>query len=223
MGIRIVLADDHVIFLAGLRALLRAQPAMEVVGEARSGTDAVRVARDTGPDVVLMDVSMPGMNGVEATRQIVAGRPETRVLCLSMHADERFVAAVLQAGAAGYLHKDCDVQELVGAIRAVAAGRGYLSSSVAGLVIRGYTAHGPDTGSSTYSLLSDREREVLQLIAEGRPTKEIAARLHLSPKTVATHREHVMHKLEIHSVAGLTKYAVRHGLTTVERDTRRRH
>ncbi len=213
MSIQILLADDHAIFSGGLRAILEKEPDLEVVAEAKDGREAVRVAREKKPQLVVMDVSMPGMNGIEATRQIAAELPAVKVLCLSMHTEEQFVAAVLEGGASGYLVKDCALEELVLAIRAVMANQTYLSPAVARTVVQGYREHLSEAQSSSFSLLTGREREVLQLIAEGYSTKDIAARLHLSVKTVETHREHIMDKLNIHSIAGLTKYAVRQGLT----------
>ncbi len=217
MSIRIVLADDHDIFVAGLRALLETQPDMDVIGDAQDGPDAVKIVIDKQPHVVLMDVSMPGMNGIEATRQILAKRPRTRVLCLSMHSEQRFVSAVLEAGASGYLLKECALEELIRAVRTVVGGQTYLSPSVASSVVADYTEH-RRAEETAFSVLTDRERQVLQLLAEGHSAKAIAGRLHVSVKTVGTHREHVMRKLDIHSVAGLTKYAIREGLTSTEPD-----
>ena len=216
MSIGILLADDHQLFLDGLHALLAQQPGMEVVAEARDGQEAVRAALKHRPDVVVMDISMPGMNGIEATRQITKRLPEVKVLSLSMHADKRFVLAVLEAGASGYLLKESALEELVRAIRAVEAGQTYLSPAIAGFVVEAYKAAHPKTASSMFSLLTAREREVLQLIAEGRSTKEIAELLCVSVKTVSTHREHLMKKLNLYSIAGLTKYAIREGLTSTE-------
>ena len=216
MNTRIVLADDHRIFIAGLRALLEREADLEVVGEVGDGLGAVRMVAEKQPHVVVMDVSMPGMNGIEATRRIVAQEPGTRILCLSMHAERRFVAAVLEAGASGYLPKDCLVEELIRAVRTVMAGQVYLSPSVTAPVVAQYaTPRGAD-GTAACSPLTAREREVLQLLAEGYSTKAIATRLHVSVKTIGTHREHVMRKLDIHSIAGLTKYAIDEGVTSPE-------
>ena len=217
MSIRILLADDHKIVREGLRSMLEKRSDMEVIGEARDGREAVRAARDQAPDVVVMDVEMPGLSGIEATRQIAAERPEVKVLCLSMHRDRRWVLPILDAGGAGYLIKDCALEELARAIRAVTAGQTYLSPAVAGSVVEAYRAGGSGAPSED-SLLTAREREVLQLLAEGHSSKEIASRLHLSPKTVGTYRERLMRKLDIHNVAGLVKYAIREGLTTADRD-----
>ncbi|MDJ0865761.1 MAG: response regulator transcription factor [Myxococcota bacterium] len=211
---RILLVDDHGIFLQGLRALLSQRPDVEVVGEVTEGRAALEVAAECRPDVVIMDLSMPGMNGMDATRQLVKRFPDTKVLCLSMHAESLFVEAALEAGAAGYLLKDCVLDELARAIRTVVSGRVYLSPAIAGTVVEALKTSRSETPASAFSILTDRERAVLQLLAEGFSTKEIAARLHLSVKTIGTHREHIMAKLDIRSVAGLTKYAIREGLTS---------
>jgi DNA-binding NarL/FixJ family response regulator len=215
MNIRVLMADDHKIFLEGLRSLLSAEPQMEVVAEVDNGRSAVESALAIDPDVVLMDISMQELNGIEAARQICSERSDIRVLCLSMHADREFVDAALRAGASGYLLKDCEMDELVRAIRVVANGRVYLSPAVAGSVLEGYRNGGLRTESKAISVLSTREREVLQLLAEGHPTRDIAERLGVSVKTISTHRENLMQKLEIRSVAGLTKFAIREGLTSV--------
>jgi DNA-binding NarL/FixJ family response regulator len=214
VSIRVLLADDHAIVREGLRALIDKQPDMEIVGEARDGREAIRMAREQVPDVAILDVSMPGLNGVEATRRITRELPDIKVLGLSMHTERQFVGAVIDAGASGYLVKDCALEELIRAVRCVVNGQVYLSPSVAGVVVEGYRAKGH--GESAFSALSLREREVLQLIAEGLSTKEIADHLNVSAKTVGTHREHIMTKLEIRSIAGLTKYAIREGVTSIK-------
>lgn len=212
MKIGIVLADDHAMFLSGLRALLEKQRGLEVMAEVRDGREAVKVAREKKPDLVIMDVSMPGMNGLEATRQITAELPRVRILCLSMHASEQFVGDAFEGGASGYLLKGSPFDEMLTAIRAVMANQTYLSPAVAGPILEDYrTLRSGHT--SSLSRLTGREREVLQLVAEGHSTKDIAGRLHLSIKTIDTHRRHLMEKLSIDSVAGLTKYAIRYGLT----------
>jgi DNA-binding NarL/FixJ family response regulator len=212
---RIVLADDHQLMRQGLRGLLDREPDMEVVGEADGGRSALALVAELAPNVVIMDVAMPDLNGVEATRKIVAGFPGVRVIALSMHADKRFVAGMLKAGASGYLLKDCAFAELAGAVRTVAAGQVYLSPGIAGLVAEEFAGRfAPDRPGSP---LTGREREVLQLIAEGQATKQIAVRLGLSVKTVETHRRQMMDKLGLHSVAELTKYAIREGLTALDK------
>ena len=214
MSIRTLLVDDHEIFMDGLRVLLSGEPDLEVIGEITDGRDAVQEAVTSVPDVVVMDVAMPGLNGIEATREITARRPEVKVLCLSMHAEGQFVQAALDAGASGYVLKECALAEVVRAIRAVVAGQVYLSPAIAGTVVEAMKVGRSAAYASAFAVLSDRERAVLQLLAEGHSTKELAARLHLSVKTIGTHREHIMGKLDIHSIAGLTKYAIREGLTS---------
>lgn len=214
MSTRIVLADDHQILLAGIRSLLERDLGLQVVAEARDGLEALRAVAEQRPDIVIMDVSMPGMNGIEATRQIRAGWPQVKILCLSMHAEKQFISAALAAGASGYLLKDCALEELERAIRTVIAGHTYLSPAIADTVVADYRTQLAGGALASPSPLSEREREVLQLLAEGVSTKKIAARLALSAKTVASHREHIMAKLGVHSIAELTKYAIRHGLTT---------
>ena len=216
MTIRVVLADDHQIVCEGLAALLGRKPDLQVVEQVHSGPEAVSIARELHPDVIVMDLTMPGLNGIEATRQIGHGVPGTRVLCLSVHVDKRLVCAMLDAGASGYVVKDCAFEELVIAIRTVAAGQVYLSPAVASLVLEEYRAGRTAGQVSGLYRLTDREREIVQLLAEGHSTKDIAARLHVSLKTVATHREHVMAKLQLRSIAELTKYAIREGLTALE-------
>ncbi len=216
MAIRVLIADDHQIVRQGLRTLLEREPDLKVVAEAEDGRFTVRKARELGPDVIIMDVAMPDLNGIEATRQIVTEMPQVKVIALSMYADRRFVVNMLKAGASGYLLKDCAYEELVRAIRAVLAHKTYLSPGVTDIVVKDYVQGGPGQGASVFSMLSPREREVLQLMSEGKTTNQIADSLHVSVKTIETHRQQVMHKLNIHSVAGLTKYAIREGLTSVE-------
>ncbi|HUU09807.1 MAG TPA: response regulator transcription factor [Phycisphaerae bacterium] len=216
MDLKILLVDDHQIIREGLRSLIEKERGMKVVGEAANGREAVRLARELAPDVVVMDVSMPDLNGIEATRQIASRVPAARVVALSMHSDRRFVAEMLRAGALGYLLKESAFDELARAVRAVAAGGTYLSPAVAGDVVEGFVqGDRPPTGS-VVAALTPRQREVLQLVAEGWTTKRMAAHLHVSPKTIETHRLQVMQTLGIESVAELTKFAVREGLTSLD-------
>jgi len=220
MSIRVLIADDHQIVRDGLKSMLAKSLDVEVVGEAENGREAVSLARELSPDVVVMDIGMRELNGIDATRQIVDEVAGTRVIALSMHSDRRYVSEMLAAGASGYLLKDGAFDELASAIRAVASGRTFLSQGVADTVLEDYrrqlsgSPQAAPAGSARP--LSGREREVLQLIAEGLSTKEIAARLHLSVKTVETHRRQIMEKLGIYNVAGLIKYAVREGLASLE-------
>jgi len=216
MSIRILLADDHKITRQGLRSLLEKQQDMEVVAEAENGRLAVRLAGEIAPDVVIMDLTMPDLNGVEATRQIVADSPDVKVIALSMHSDSLFVTEMLKSGAAGYLLKDCAFEELAKAIRIVLEGKTYLSPSISGVVVEDYIHRLAQTDFAGFEVLTDREREVLQLMAEGHSTKQIATKLHISVKTVETHRRQIMSKLNIHTIAELTKYAIRKGLTSLE-------
>jgi DNA-binding NarL/FixJ family response regulator len=216
VAIRVLIADDHQMMRKGLRAVLEKSPDAEVVGEAGDGRTAVQAVHDLHPDVVVLDISMPGLNGIEAARQIREESPKTKVIALSMHADHRYVTRMLQAGASGYLVKDCAVEELLGAIRSVAAGMVYLSPTVAAAVVQASTGaptQGPAAGIQS---LTGRQREVLQLLAEGLSTKQVAIQLHLSVKTVETHRQALMKRLGLTGVADLTKFALREGLVTLD-------
>ncbi len=215
MSIRILLVDDHKIMRDGLRTLLAQQSDMEVVAEADTGRRAVSLAKELDPDVVIMDVGMPELNGIEAARRIRHESPEVKVIALSMHSDRRFVAGMLGAEASGYLLKDCAFEELARAIHTVMSGQIYVSPGIAKTVLEDYVRTVSSSGG-TRPTLSPREREVLQLLAEGRSTKQIAHALSVSVKTVETHRAQVMEKLDIHSIAELTKYAIREGLTSLE-------
>ncbi|HXV86926.1 MAG TPA: response regulator transcription factor [Gemmatimonadales bacterium] len=211
--LRVLLADDHELVRSGIRSLLEQLPGIQVVGEAANGREAVAMVAAQHPDVVLMDLTMPEMGGLVATARIVRDHPRTRVLVLSMHSDEEYVAHALKAGAVGYLLKDASSAELEIAVRASARGDRYLSPAVSRSVISGFI-HGADGGS--LARLSERQREVLQLIAEGRTTKDIARRLGLSVKTVEGHRTQLMKRLDVHDVPGLVRYAIRVGLVSVE-------
>jgi DNA-binding NarL/FixJ family response regulator len=218
MTTRLLLVDDHRIVREGLRMLLGDKVDIDIVGEAIDGREAVRLAADLSPDVVLMDVGMRGMNGIEATRQIVAARPDTKILALSMHNDGRFVGEMLRAGASGYLLKDCAAEEIAAAIRTVLGGQVYLSPAVSAGGAGAAGGHVPEgrRGGGSTSLLTAREREVLQLVAEGKTSAAIAELLGVSIKTIETHRKQIMDKLGIRSIAGLTKYALREGLTNLD-------
>jgi DNA-binding NarL/FixJ family response regulator len=214
MTIKVLIADDHQIMREGLRSMLEKEPGITVVGEAEEGRTTLRLARELTPDVIIMDVAMPDLNGIEATRQIAAEFPTIKVIALSMHDDRRFVLSMIKAGARGYLLKDSAFKDLAKAIRVVVANKTYLSSEIADIVVKDYLATSTSEESSAFHLLSPREREVLQLIAEGKTTHQIAEHLHISIKTVETHRAQLMAKLKVKGVAELTKYAIREGLTT---------
>ncbi|MHC4213126.1 MAG: response regulator [Planctomycetota bacterium] len=216
MSIKILLADDHKITRQGLKALLEKQSDMEVIGEAQQGREAVSLTRQLSPQIVIMDVSMPDLNGMEAAKQISNERPDIKIIALSMHSDSLFVTEMLKSGASGYLLKDCAFEELIQAIRTVNAGKTYLSPSISGVVVSDYVHRLSKPGNNNLEVLTAREREVLQLIAEGKSTKQTALKLHISTKTVETHRRQIMDKLDIHSVAELTKYAIRKGFTSLD-------
>jgi DNA-binding NarL/FixJ family response regulator len=213
MATRILLVDDHALVREGLRALLTSNAETEVIGEASTGREALELARNLDPDVVLMDVGMPDLNGFEATRQMKSTAPGARVIALSTHSDKRYVLAMLEAGARGYIVKSAAGEELVRAIETVNRNQIYLSPAIAGVVVDSYLGREyPEEGIGA-ALLGSREREVLQLLAEGKSSPEIAAVMHISVSTVETHRRNIMRKLDLHSVAELTKFAVREGLT----------
>lgn len=216
MTTRILLADDHEIVLDGVHAMLEREPEFEVIGKVTDGSRAVQLSREQAPDIVVMDLTMPDMSGIEATRLIVSERPAVKVLCLSMHADRGFVMAALEAGASGYVLKDAAKQELLHAIRTVMKDQVYLSPGIAGLVVDAARSRDARSDASDVALLTEREGEVLRLLAQGESTKQIAFRLHLSVKTVGTHRRHIMDKLNINNIAGLTKFAIREGLVSSE-------
>jgi two-component system response regulator NreC len=217
VNIKILLADDHKIVRDGLRTLIEKENGMEVVAEAEDGRSAVKQAKKLLPDIVIMDITMPDLNGIDATRAIIEEAPRVKVIALSMHSDRRFVSGMLEAGASGYLLKDSAFEELATAIRAVVANQIYLSPKIADIVVRRFVSKSASTERSAFTELTKREREVLQLLAEGVSTKEIAGRLNLSVKTVETHRANIMGKLDIHTISELVKYAIREGLTSLEK------
>ena len=217
----VILVDDHRMLRDGLRSFLEGHDGIVVVAETESGREAIALAAKHAPDVMLVDVGMPDMNGLEATRRIVAKDPEIGVIAVSMHADARFVSGMFDAGARGYILKTCNAEELIRAIDAVRKGQSYVTPDVTDVLVDrhhrqlgGSSTRG--TGKTPAEALTAKEREVLQLIAEGLTSKEIAARLGCALKTVETHRTHVMKKLDLHSIAALTKYAIREGLTSLD-------
>ena len=216
MPAKILLADDHAIIREGLRSLLDKQPDIEVVGAAEDGRKAMELVRELKPDIVIMDISMPNLNGIDATRKIVGKLGDTKVIALSMHSSKRFVTEMLKAGASGYILKECLFNELLEAIRVVLSGGIYLSPRITGVVVDDYLKQLTTENQPQTPALTEREREVLQLLAEGKSTKQIALQLHVSGKTIESNRRNIMGKLGIHSVAELTKYAVREGLTPLE-------
>ena len=215
-NIRILLADDHQILRDGLRTILEKESGMEVVAQAATGLEAANLAEKFQPDIAIMDLSMPDLNGIEATRQIRVSTPKTKIIILSMHSDRRFIAEALRAGASAYLLKDCAFEELIAAVRTVIANHVYLSPQIAKIVLKDYVKGISEKEPSAFTLLTNRERQILQMIAEGKTTKEVASELKISIKTVETHRHRIMEKLEIDNLAGLVKYAVREGLTSLE-------
>ena len=216
MSIRIVLCDDHQIIREGLKSLLDKQPDMKVVGEGMTGHDAIRMAKAHSPDVIVLDVAMPDLNGIAAAQRLRDERPKCKVLALSMHSDRRFVTGMFEAGASGYLLKDCAFAELANAIRTVVGGGLYTSPRIGADVITELMRKSGRNRRSNKIDLTDREREILQLIAEGKSTKDMADSLGVSVKTIETHRQHIMQKIGVHNVALLTKYAIREGFTSLE-------
>lgn len=216
MTIRVVLADDHQIVRTGLRELLEKQSDVKVVGEARNGEEAIKLVREIKPDVVIMDIAMPDMNGIEATYQLLAANKNLKIIALSMYSDRRFVRGMLKAGACGYLLKDCALEDLVTGIRSAISNRMYMSPQISDAVVKDHIQQLKKTDLSAYAFLTNREVEVLQLLSEGKTTREIAAKLSLSVKTIETHRQQLMEKLGIYTVAGLTKYSIKEGITSLE-------
>lgn len=214
MSIRVLIADDHTIVRDGIGRAIGQEQDIELAGEAGDGRTAVELARELVPDVVIMDISLPELNGIEATRLIRRDVPQTRVIALSMHAARRYVREMFKAGAAAYLLKDCELDELTEAIRLVAKGQTYITPAVSETVLQSCIGDSQDGEGGAFSVLTAREREVLQLMAEGHATKRIGKHLHISPKTVEAHRLRIMRKLDIDNVAQLTKYAIQEGLTS---------
>jgi len=210
-----LLVDDHAILREALRALLSREPGINVVADVDRASEALRLVKELAPDVVVMDIGMPGMDGIEATRQLVAASPGVKVLALSTHLERHFILQMLEAGAIGYVVKSADAQELISAIRAVAQNRTYLSSEVASIMVDSMR-HKARSQESIHESLGHRELEVLALIAEGKTSQEISAKLHIAPATVIAYRRNISRKLGLHSVAELTKYAIREGLTSAE-------
>ncbi len=215
MPIKILLADDHAILRDGLSRAFDAEPDMAVVGQVGDGRAALMQVAELSPDVVVMDIGMPELNGIEATRLIQKDFPAVKVIGLSMHANNKYVREMFRAGASGYLLKNCPFEELSKAVRVVMDGQTYISPSIGDAVVQDFIRQ-PEERPSAFSVLSRREREVLQLFAEGKTTKQTAMQLHISPKTVEAHRLNLMNKLGIDNIAQLTKYAIQEGLTTSE-------
>lgn len=213
---RILIAEDHGVVRQGLKVLIDNQADMEVVGEAEDGLQVAELARELSPDVILMDISMPNLNGIEATRLILRDNPDIKVIALSVHSNKHFVTDMLRAGVSGYVLKSCLFDEVVGALYAVDSGEYYLSSKVNEIVLDDYLHRLMTTCESKKDKLTDRERQVIQLLAEGKTTKQIGRQLHVSPKTVDANRRQAMEKLEISNIAELTKFAISEGLTSIE-------
>jgi DNA-binding NarL/FixJ family response regulator len=218
MDIRLLLADDHKILRDGLKSLIEREPGMCVVAEAENGRQTIALARKAAPHVIIMDIAMPDLNGIEATRRILEENPNTKIVALSGHANKRFVKGMLTAGASAYVLKKRAYEDLVRAVKAVLKGKKYLSPTIARGVINDYVelSNTAVPENPAFVVLTDREREVLQQVAEGKTTKEIAAALRVSVKTIETHRRNIMEKLNLHSVAELTKYAIREGVTSTD-------
>lgn len=215
MSIRIILADDHAIVRHGLSRSFQQEKDIEVIAHAQNGRSTVQLATELSPTVVVMDISMPDLNGIEATRRINSESPQVKVIALSMHSSRKYVTEMFKAGASGYLLKNCDFEELADAVRIVAGGKTYISPSISDVVVQDYV-NGSVKEDSAFSVLTRREREVVQLLAEGKTTKQAALCLYISPKTVEVHRLNIMNKLNMDSIAKLTKYAIQEGLTLPE-------
>ncbi len=215
MSIKIIIVDEHKILREGLSTLISKQPNMEIIGEATDGREALEITKKLSPDLILMDVTMPNLNGIEATRKIKSKNPDIEIIALSLHSDRRYVLGMIDAGASGYLLKECAFEELVRAINTVMAKKKYLSPGISDILIEEYVKKTTQDKPTIYSKLTPREIEILQLIAEGKNTKEISNRLFISIKTVETHRRHIKKKLKSNSVAELTKIAIKEGLTSL--------
>ncbi len=216
MSIRIILADDHAVLRHGLSKLLENEKDMEVIAQAKDGYSIINLAKELSPDVVIMDIGMPELNGIEATRQITKNCASVKVIALSMHSGKNFILEMFKAGASAYLLKDCEFEELINAIRTVITNKKYISPTISDVVVENYVYGTDDKKESAFSILTTREREILQLLTEGKSTKQIAKKLHVSPKTVEAHRLNMMDKLKLESIAQLTKYAIQEGLTLPE-------
>lgn len=213
--VKVVIVDDHQIVREGLRSLLEKQPGMDVVAEADDGRIVLELVKELSPDVVIMDIGMSGLSGIDATSQVLKISPGTKVLALSMFSDKQYIKGMLKAGASGYMLKDCASRELIDAIRVIIQGNIYISPSVAGVVMEDYLGDSQERASSNHSLLTSRELEVLQLIVDGKSTKQIASSLSLSAKTIESHRIRIMKKVDVDNIAGLVKYAIREGITSL--------
>jgi DNA-binding NarL/FixJ family response regulator len=216
MKVRILLADDHRIMREGLKALLGKHSSLDVIAEAESGIEALTIARREKPEVIIMDIAMPDINGIEVTRQLKSELADIKIIALSMHSDRRFVSEILKAGASAYVLKHAAFEDLEKAIKAVMMNRTFLSADILESVVSDYVSQLSNSEYDAYRQLSDRERQVLQLLAQGNSTKEIAFKLHVSVKTIESHRQNIMNKLGIRTLAGLTKFAVREGLTSLD-------
>jgi DNA-binding NarL/FixJ family response regulator len=215
MKITVIIADDHMIVRDGIRSLLEKQPDIEVVAEADNGRTALKHAQQLSPDVIIMDIGMRELNGIDATRQIIGKLPDVKILALSMYSDKQFIKGMFKAGASGYMLKDSASKELVDAIRIVADSKVYISPSIAGVVTEDYLEHLAEKDASVHSVLTSREVEVLQLLAEGESTKQAASTLGVSTKTIESHRQNIMKKLDIDNIVDLIKYAIREGIISL--------